>query len=131
MRPRNKAPLLGFALLILAGSGSLLGCQSTDDLESQLQSSGNPYIRQLIPSEGSVGTTVVLRGGNFGSAAGVVTFADIDGKSVSATVGGWSLDTVTVSVPITATSTQQTSVNLTTSDGKVTPFPGTFTLTCK
>ena len=55
-----------------------------------------PFINSLTPSNGALGTAVIIKGGNFGSAQGTST---VTFNGVAGTTTAWVASSVTVSVP--------------------------------
>jgi len=61
-----------------------------------------PTIANLSPSFGTVGTTVIIYGTNFGATKGSST-VKFNGVTATVVTGGWSNTAITVTVPSTAT----------------------------
>ncbi|MCY3758667.1 MAG: IPT/TIG domain-containing protein, partial [Acidobacteria bacterium] len=59
---------------------------------------GTPSISKLEPDSGAVGTSVKIKGSNFGSSGGSVTF-----NGTTATTSNWSHDVIRARVPVGAT----------------------------
>jgi hypothetical protein len=59
-----------------------------------------PFINSLTPTSGPLGTVVIIKGGNFGAAQGTSTVAF---NGVAATPTVWGYSSVTLSVPVFAT----------------------------
>src|SRR5450759_2093551 len=84
-----------FVLFLAVGLTALFALT----LPSAAQAATRPHINSVTPSQGPVGTYVVIMGTNFGGTVGSVSF-----NGVTATTGMWFNGTITSQVPDGATS---------------------------
>jgi hypothetical protein len=119
--------LMALALLPL-NAATLLGCKSYDDLKKELETTGVPLIDSVVPPTAKTGTTVTLRGFNFGTAIGKLGFQDANGNVAVAEVASWNSDLIVTKVPTLVGNPKESAIHLVTSDGKVLAFPHNFTI---
>lgn len=121
-------------------------CQSSDDCVSGLEcrvdegsttgvcvAPTQPYIREMSPADGAVGTFVTLSGYNFGDAQGSVVFVNAEGEAFSAlaptqcgSLDTWTDTQVLVAVP--PVSQGEYLIRITTATGVVTETSTVFTV---
>src|SRR5450759_1484910 len=97
MRRTIQATRCGACFLLFLAVG--LTALFTLMLPSAAQAATRPHINSVTPSQGPVGTYVIITGTNFGGTVGSVSF-----NGITTTTGIWFNGTITTQVPDGATS---------------------------